>query len=277
MLYNYLRVIQSDNGTLADKSIDNQEESTTLPFALVKDEDYYYVGQHFPVNNFYMQVNTANDVSANISIDYWDNTQWRSAVDILDATRVSGVPVAKSGVVQFSPDIEHRWHRTPDTTRGQFPTELSTLNIFNVYWYRVSYSESLNASTNLKRFTYSFSNTQQIDNLDKDVADYLDDFGLTTWEDPIITSSETVLLDLKSRGIVLNRGEILNLSDVSRATDWQTLIWIYRNLGGDFKEKLKEAKASYQKSFGQKLSLDKNEDAFLGFGEINTSARTLTR
>jgi hypothetical protein len=277
MLYNYLRVIQSDNGVLTDRSIDNQDETTTLPLALVKDEDYYYVGQHFPCNNFYMKVNTVNDVSANINIEYYDNTQWRSAVDILDATKISGVPVARSGVIQFSPDTQYRWHKTADTTTGQFPDELSTLNIFNVYWFRFSYSQSLNASTALDRITYSFSSSQQIDNLDKDVADYLDDFGLTTWEDPIITSSESVVLDLMNRGIILNRGEILNLQDVTRATDWQTLIWIYRNLGGDFKDKLTEAKANYQKSFGQKLSLDRNEDAFLSAGEISSSARVLTR
>jgi hypothetical protein len=55
MLYQWIRVIDGDNGTLTDVSVENQEEGTTLAMDIVAAEDYIYVAQHFPFNNFWMQ------------------------------------------------------------------------------------------------------------------------------------------------------------------------------------------------------------------------------
>lgn len=281
MLYQYLRVIHSDNSVLKDWSLRNQEEGQTLPFALVTTEDYVYLGQHYPFNNFFMQLSVANDVAASLGIQYWDAVAWRDAVDILDGTADNnGVPLAKSGIVQFSPDPQYRWFITSDTKRGKFPPELETLNIYNVYWLRIKYSATLKATTALKRIAFAFSRHQQIDSYDAKINQYLDSFavGKTSWDDEIVTATFMLLRDLKKRGLAQAQGDILRLDNFSIPTDWKTLEIIYRSLGGDFKEKLLEAKEQYEKTLSlERYTFDKDEDAFVSRGEIDNSTRTLVR
>lgn len=281
MLYQYLRMIHSDNGVLKDWSLRNQEEGQTLPFALVVGEDAIYLGQHFPFNNFFIQLSVANDVAAIMQIEYWDAKEWRQAVDILDGTaNNSGVSLSKSGIVQFSPDPQYAWFITSDTKRGQFPTELETLNIYNVYWLRIKFSATLKATTALKRIAYAFSRHQQIDSYDAKINQYLDSFspGKTTWDDEIVTASLMVIRDLRRKGLAQNQGEVLRLDELTIPTDWKTLQIIYRSLGGDFKDKLADAKAEYDSSIVlERYTFDKDEDAFVDRGEITNSVRTLIR
>lgn len=244
MLYQWLRLIKSDNGVLTDLSIDNQNESKVCTLDLTTGEDYLYIGQQYPFNNFYYQMSIANDVSCVALIEYWDGTLWRSAVDVLDATSSGGCSLAQSGAIQFSPNFHYRWALTYDTTEGSSPAELSTLTVYNLYWCRVKFSATLKATTASKKFTYAFSTHQQIDNRDHTINGYLPAFGAgkTTWEDEIIVSSLDVVHDLKRRNLIINKGQILRFEDVTTATDWKTLMCIYRDLGGDYDNKYNRAR-----------------------------------
>ncbi len=281
MLFQYLRVIYSDNGVLIDVSLRNQDETNSLIIPMVTGEDYIYLGQHFPFNNFFIQKSVVNAVAGLMQIDYWDATAWRSAVDILDGTvNNSGVPLSKSGIVQFSPNPSYKWQITSDTTNGQFPSELSTLNIYNMYWLRIKFTATLTLTTAIKRITYAFTLSQQIDNYDAKINQYFDSFasGKTSWEDEIVTASYLVVRDLKSQGLIRETGEILRLDDVSIPTDWKTLELIYRSLGGDYKDKLKEASDQYMQALALgRFSFDVNKDAFLSKNEISNPVRGLSR
>lgn len=281
MLFQYLRVIYSDNGVLTDVSLRNQDETNSLVIPMVTGEDYIYLGQHFPFNNFFIQKSVVNAVAGTMQIDYWDSTAWRSAVDILDGTSSnSGVPLSKSGIVQFSPNPSYRWQITSDTTNGQFPSELSTLNIYNMYWLRIKFTATLTLTTAIKRITYAFTLSQQIDNYDAKINQYWDSFasGKTSWDDEIVTASYLVVRDLKSQGLIQECGDILRLDDVSIPTDWKTLELIYRSLGGDYKDKLKEASDQYMQSLALgRFSLDVDKNAFLSKSEISSPVRGLSR
>lgn len=281
MLFQYLRVIYSDNGVLTDVSLRNQDETNSLVIPMVTGEDYIYLGQHFPFNNFFIQKSVVNAVAGVMQIDYWDSTAWRSAVDILDGTsNNSGVPLSKSGIVQFSPNPSYRWQITSDTTNGQFPSELSTLNIYNMYWLRIKFTSTLTLTTAIKRITYAFTLSQQIDNYDAKVNQYWDTFssGKTNWDDEIVTASYLVVRDLKAQGLIQESGEILRLDDVSIPTDWKTLELIYRSLGGDYKDKLKEASDQYMQSLALgRFSFDVDKNAFLSKAEISSPVRGLSR
>lgn len=282
MLYQWIRVIDSDNGTLTDFSVANQEEGTTLPLDLVATEDYIYVGQHFPFNNFWMQVDTVNSVSTEIEIDYWAGrgNGWKSAVDILDGTVTSSVPLAKSGVVQFSPQRKYLWHRINDTEDEPLPSGLETINVFNIYWLRFRYADDLTAATKLKRLAYAFTQTQQLDNLDTQINQFQDSFesGKTDWDDEIYTASIQVVNDLRRRGLITHYGQVLRFEDVTMATDLRTLILIYENLGPGFREKLQDARAEYQKTLDLgRLTFDQNQDAFTDRGEIANKVKLLVR
>ena len=279
MLYQWIRVIKSNNGVLTDLSLDNQDESSQLLLDL-DTSDYLYIGQHFPFNNFFIQIDTANDEAAVMSIEYWAQQDWKTALDVLDGTTSSGKTFARSGVVQFSPNSQYRWDKTADSTQGSFPTELEILNIYSMYWLRIKVNNALNVLTKIQRVAYAFTSHQQIDNLDTTINEYLTDFkaGKTTWEDEIVTASITLVGDLRLKGLVVGQGEILRFDDVSMTCDWGTLKLIYRNLGGDYKEKLSEAKDEYNRllSIGR-FAHDKNSDGRLDDSEIKISQVEILR
>jgi|GEM_PF-1446079 len=280
MLYQYMRIFDSDNGTLSDVSLENQDEGTNLSFDLVAGEDYIYIGKYYPFNNFFLQLGTANDEAANLSIEYWDGQQWRNAVDILDGTKVSGVPLARSGVVQFSTNDEYGWYYVGDPSDTSGPTELQYLSVYNLYWLRLSYSQDLNALTKVKRIAYAFTQSQQLNELDTTINNFLDTFetGKTDWNDQIMTASMHVVRDLQGRGLVRDHGQILLLQDVSLPTDWKTLEMIYYNLGGDYSEKYKNAQKMYKETLKlERYSFDMNDDARLDRRETTGTVRSLTR
>ncbi len=282
MLYQWIRVLDGDNGTITDVSLANQDESSTIAMDLVVSEDYIYVGQHFPFNNIYFDVNTVNAVSADISIDYWagQGNGWVAGVDILDDTSSAGVPLAKSGVVQFSPDRKYSWHRINDTENEPMPAGLETITIYNVYWMRISYNATLTAGTLLNRIVYLFTRSQQLDNIDTQINRFLDSFesGKTDWEDEIVTASQMLVADLRRRGLVTHYGQVLRFEDVTLAADLKTLILIYQNLGPGFRQKLEDARADYEKTLDMgRYTFDKNNDAFTDSGEITNKVKQLVR
>jgi len=282
MLFQWLRLIYSDNGVISDLSIENQDESVNVSLELHATEDYLYIGQHFPFNNFFLQVSTANTVTNAISMDYWvsKSTGWYPVVDILDGTRASGKALAKSGVVQFSPDNQFTWGRVGDAKGETLPTGLSTVKVYNMYWLRIKWSVLPSAGTAMKRLAYAFTRHQQLDNLDAQINSYLGSFavGKTSWDDEIVTASMQVLLELKRRGLVVTPGNILRFDDVTHATDWKALILIYQNLGPAFRQKLIDAQAEFTRALDlTRFSFDADDNALLSYSEIANSVAKLVR
>lgn len=282
MLYNYIRLIYSDNGTLADKSLDNQDESSTLPLAFVASEDYLYIAQSYPFNNFFYQMLVANSNTSALSVEYWTGriNGWISAVDILDGTSSGGKTLARSGVIQFSPDPAKIWMQVRDSTNETMPTGLETLKVYNVYWIRIKVSANLSALTAAKRLCYAFTRSQQLDNIDITINDFLETFGIgkTDWDDQIITASLQLVNDLRRRGLIIHAGSILRFEDVTMACDYRTLILIYKNLGPGYKERLATASLDYNEAIDmRRFSFDTDENAFLSTSEKTSTVKVLER
>lgn len=282
MLYQWIRLLNSDNGVISDLSIDNQDESVNIPIDIEPLEDWHYLGQHYPFNNFLQQVENANSVVSSIEIQYWTGSgnEWKNAVDVLDGTSRSGVACARSGVVQFSPQSGYSWHNVSDTKDETEPLGLEDVNITNIYWMRYRWTNKLTVGATLKRVVYAFTRTQQIDALDTQVNEFMDSFksGKTDWDDEIVTASIQVVNDLKRRGLIVHQGEILRFDDVTMATDLRTLILIYKNLGPGYKDKLDAAWVEYtnMSSLGR-FSFDQNQNAFMDKQEIQNKVGKLVR
>lgn len=282
MLHQWIRLIYSDNGTLIDRSLDNQDEVITVPMQMVATEDYLYIGQHFPFNNFFVQIDTANSNASVLSVQYWTGKQnsWRTAVDVLDGTSSSGATLAKSGVVQFSPDEDYTWYRVDDTNEQAAEFLLNATKIYNMYWLRLKVSANLSAGTDLKRLAYAFTRTQQINNLDVSIDEFLTSFGATktNWDDEIVTASIQVVNDLRRKNLIRHQGEILRFDDVSMATDYRVLALIYSNLGPAYRDKKFDAMAEYEKMISlSNFSFDQSEDARLSRDEIASRGIKLVR
>jgi hypothetical protein len=282
MLYNYMRLIRGDNGTLTDVSLENQDESRNITLDLVTGEDYIYVAQHFPFNNLFFQISSANAVASSMAIEYWSGpgNGWKAFQDVLDDTKRSGASLAVSGVVQFTPDPQYNWHQVGDSQGQDFPTGLTTLKIYNVYWLRISFNATLTNTTAIKRLSYAFTRSQQLDNLDVEINRFLTSFSAskTNWDDEIVTASQQVVDDLMRAGLIVSRGQVLRFDDVSMAASWKTLMLIYRNCGPAFRDKLLDAEKEYGKLLNlRRFSFDKNQDGFVDKKEISNTVARLTR
>ena len=265
MLYQWLRLFRSDNGTLTDISLENQDETATNVQDIVASEDYLYLGQQFPFNNFYYKSEVANTNASTMALEYWDGSNWILAVDLLDGTRSTTKTLAKSGLVQFSPNLHNRWQITYDTSEiGVGPTALNSITVYNMYWLRIKFSADLAITTESKKFCYCFSSHQQVAQKDSTLANYLTAFGVTTWEDYIINASIEVVNDLKRMSLIINRGQILKIEDVSVATDWKTMMGLYFELGGDYQEKYTNAIKRYADAIDLKsYTFDINKNAMI--------------
>ena len=280
MLYEYLRVFKEAGGVFTDLSLDNQEEAKTLTPALGS-SDYLYIGQYFPFNNLFFHIgDVANATSSSITIQYWDGTAWRSAVDILDATASSGVPLARSGVVQFSPDRDYGWQKVNDTTDSNAPSELSTLTIYELYWIRVKFNSGMTAGTEIKEVSYAFTDTQELNNIDIEINSFYDSFasGKTDWIVEIITASKMLIVDLKRQGLVYNKGQVLRFDDVFLACTYKTLELIYMNLGPSYSDKRSDIRNLYIEALNiKRFTIDKDSDGYVDRNEINNSIKRLVR
>lgn len=269
LLAQWIRVLFNDNGTLIDYSIASQDPGTTIFLPFVNGEDYLYVGQSFPFNNLLLEVSTANDQSASISVDYWNGQAWQPAVDVLDATVTGGVALAKSAVVQFTPDRDSAWTNVTDTSDFT-PTGLSGTEIYHMNWLRLSWSADLNAATALSSVSYAFTSDDIIDALDPELDQFLTSWesGKTSWLEQIKVGSQMMVHDLRSRGIITNNGQIIQFDQFALPCAFRTMMNIYGILGTNYQDRLNWAKESYAKLLNQKNFLvDVDRDGRKSRGE----------
>lgn len=280
MLTQWIRVFYSDNGALTDYSIAAQNQDN-IPFGVIAAEDYLYVGQYYPFNNVYFEVKTVNALASVVSVQYWNGKEWVQAKDILDGTAIAGKSLARSGVIQYSPDRQESWNMTGDTTDNGEPPELSSLEIYDLYWMRFKWSADLTPSCELKNVSYSFCTNEMLSSIDPEVNNYLQAWGgisKVNWNEQILLASQHVLYDLKSKGLVVGVGNILRFDDVSLATAYRTLGTIYGPLGEPFRTKFQDAINAYTELLSiKRFTLDVNEDGRVERGEITSSTGRLVR
>lgn len=273
MLFEYFRAFTYNGVSLTDVSINNQDITRTLSGALTT-TDYFYLAQYYPFTNIHMHVNTVNDVVANWVIEYWDGTQWRAARDILDSTlSLTGQTLSRSGNIQYKLDDEYGWTRIADTSENYAPTELQGINLEDHYFLRMRPSVDLLAGTLITEIGYAFTSTERLNLIDTDINNFYGAFeaGKSDWINEIKLASKLVVKDLKRKFRIKNRGQLMLMEDVSLATDYMTLVVIYRNLGEAYRQRMIDAMQSYEHTISNALSLDTNKDGRLQSDERNGS------
>jgi hypothetical protein len=272
MLTQWVRTIFNDNSVLTDFSIESQNrESFAIPY--VAGQDYVYIAQYFPFNNFFIETDVANDQASVVSVDYISGKQWVAAVDIIDGTKASGISLSKAGVVQFTPD-DYNWTSIVDPRKiGGTSLGIEALPIFDLYWIRVKFSASLKATTSIKSISYNFSTDRLLESIDPEIDNYKEPWGgvsKTNWVEQTMLGSQHVVAELKSRGLILSPGNILRFDDVCLATTYRTLMIIYAMLGKDFEEKYKNAEKEFKVLMDiKRFTFDKNQDGKVQSNEIS--------
>jgi hypothetical protein len=209
------RVIWKNAGSLSDLSVnlnDYLAGGETIAFNTAT-SDYLYIGSDLPFNHKYFEVQTANDQAASISIDIWYGGAWVPAVDIIDTTKVSGVSLAQSGLIQFRPEHDKGWDKE---AYSEDVTGLENTDYYNMYWIRLSWSADLKATTALNYIGEKFSTDNEMYTeyamLNNSAWKSKVKSGKTDWNDQHFSAAQYIIRDLKSRRVISSEHQILDSS-----------------------------------------------------------------
>ena len=273
------RIIFSDNAALLDISVDTgdfREGSVTIPYTA--SEDYIFIGSFLPFNHKHFDVSTVNDQASTISVDIWDGNTWIAAVDVIDQTSVSGVTLARDGIIRWSTDVDDSsWNREEES---EDVTGLTGTKIFNMYWVRLSFSASLNANTAIDYVGHKFSKDSQLYDVYPEFNDsvVLDSFetGKTDWEEQHYLAADMIIRDLKKSNRLVTPDQIMDFELFREPAIHAAAMQIYWGLSQY--EKHDKARDKYQHFVDMGfLNLDLNRDGRLNIREHAVRTGYLTR
>jgi hypothetical protein len=276
------RVIFSDNATLIDHTLNllNYHSGVGL-VDYVATEDYLYLGSNFAFNSFLVKMDTVNTQATTMSIDYWSGSSgWKSVVEIKDET--SGL--TSDGYVTFVPDKNWGWNRddTVNSAGVEEVTGLGNVTIYDQYWIRVSFSVTMDVTTDIAWIGHLFCEDDDIYSeypiFDDSTLKAQYETGKTTWEEQRVRASDLIVDDLISRGILLTSDQILERRKLMKVCVSKTAELIYKALGDDYNDDRKKAKAEYSERIKQgNFFIDKNNNARVDKKETAVRASILVR
>jgi hypothetical protein len=260
------RVVLKDNLTLRDLSPSlNDLTADSEVLSLVAAEDKIYLGSDLPFNHRYFYLSAMNAVAGSVTVDIWDGSEWQPAVDVLDMTKVSGAPFARSGIIQWTTDRNRSWMRMA-TTEDMSGSGLETQKIYNMYWVRLTFSA--NFAFTAKYVGHRFST-------DADLAGYYPDLnrstvmsahttGKTSWEEQHILAAEEIIQRLRNEQTISSPAQIFNWG-MFCIPSVHKVAWIIMNAFG---KKYEEAKSDAAEAFsdamdGLTFGVDRDADGHL--------------
>lgn len=270
------RIIWSDNGTNID--ISNEMASVAgvskvLP--IVAAQDYIYLGSELPFNHRYISVSVANDQTSAISaVDLWNGSTWVAALDVQDFTQgTAGKTLSQSGHIMWTPDPTKSWMKDNTNHAGHTITGLSGASIFNLYWVRLTFSADLKATTALQYIGHKFADDNDLRLVYPDLirtAVYTQfSVGKTSWEEQHIMAAETIIRDLKQKGIVKSGNQVLDWRLFTDASVHKLAEIIYNSFGQDYRDLKQDAAQYYQKALSMVFTnTDQNKNARLDEEEL---------
>ena len=269
------RVFYSDNGTLTDFSVNMQNyHSGTNSFSFVAAEDAFYIGARLPFNHLYFKMDGAN-VNAEASvmaISYWDSGNWREAIEIIDETSSGGASLAQSGYVTWVPDRDYGWTREDTNYGGNTVTGLTSVEIYDLYWLKITFSADLTADTAFSWIGQKFSDDNALGSEYSDLVRSAMltayESGKTDWEEQAVRASEVIVNDMISKGFIIEKEQILEKEDFELVSVSKVAEIIYGGLGDDYKDDKKAARDEYTDRLNKLLPrVDMNANARIDLNE----------
>lgn len=275
MLKEFFRIFKDTGSSLVDISLNNQDDSLTVD---INAGQTIYIAQKFPFNHLFFEINSASTVTSDVSIQYWDGSDFIDTVDVIDATSSGGITLSKSGVIMFQRDKNYHWNNVDDTSENNRIDELSDLVIYDMYWSRLIFSGATECK--LSTIQYAFTTSESLSYYDVEIDQFFESFavGKTNWNREIMTASKLLVMDLRKLGIIDNNGQINLFDDFSSACAYKTLYLIYSNLGKGYEPKKIQAMEEYNSLLSiKRFKIDEDKDGRTDRREYAGKVRTLTR
>jgi hypothetical protein len=258
-------------GTLYDYSKEmNDYFSSTVSMDIDHTNDYLYIGSHYPFASIYFKVGTPSSLGINPSISYWNGSSWVGAVEVIDETE----GFSKSGYISFQIDrFKSSWTRD-DTRMGGTTTEriagLGDLNIYDLYWLRISFDGSDEVGLSWVGHNFITDNDLKVEYpaFNNSTLIAAVESGKTNWESQIVRASRLVVEDLVQKRIIKSQNQIIDRRKLMSMTVAKTAEIIYTILGDDYLDQRREAAAEYsRRSKVSMLNIDENMDGDLDLAE----------
>lgn len=237
---------------------------------------FLYVGSVIPFNNLWVEMDTPNS-TANpvVSIDIWDGNSWNPAVDIIDQS----VGMTATGRLMFSPDFDKSWTLMDKSERV---TGLETTKIYNLYWLRLSWDVDFDMGTKIAYIGQKLSDDAVLFSYYPDLnnTNLMTAFatGKTSWDEQHFMAAEQITRDLKRRGIIRDRGAILNPRLFVEASCHKVAEIIYTSMGPGYFELRQDVGKKYLDALNLKnYDQDVNADGKLDPDERQISTAFMTR
>jgi hypothetical protein len=279
------RVIWSDNGTLKDISASVSEFRTAaLVIPFVAAEDAIYIGTELPFNHKHFELGSAvNATTTAPTVQIWRGNAWVATKDLQDETKTSpfaAISLAQSGQISFATDIQNSgW------TKQQISNDVTGLSgtyVYDMYWTKWTWSADWTATTAISYIGHLFSD-------DNDLLPVYPDFkntalkstfeaGKTTWREQAILAAESMVAEMKERGLINRPEQIQDTSLLKEASVHKTAYIIYSGLGSAHAAAKASAGAAYSAAMKMKFpEVDKNGDGQVSAAEKCLSTAYMTR
>lgn len=275
------RMIFSDNGVLSDKTLElNDFLSGTTLFPYETGNDSLYIGSLLPFNSLYFDIGSPNAVSCVPTVQIWWANGWHNAFDIMDGTASSGKSLAQSGLLTFVPDSFKgwdRWGRNDSTSFG-----LQSLNIFDLYWVKITWNASMTGTTSLKYIGQKFATDTDLYIKYPDLANSslktAFAAGKTTWDSQHFAAAEEIVEYLIRTKTIATKDQLLDWAILKNAGIHKCAELIYAALGKDYIKNREVARIGFKEALDlPSLRVDNNGNATLDGCEISNVVGTLYR
>jgi hypothetical protein len=269
------KFILSDNTVLSDKTLQLSDFNLdTVTMALVTAEDAIYIGSKYPITRKFFKVGTANVVAASASVRYWDGSNWRSAVNVMDHTKTITAPLARSGYLHWETDKRYVWTRADTDDIAA----LSSVTLYDYYWVEITYDATISAV--VPWMGDLFCTDAQLGEEYPDLlrANVLAAFetGKTDWEAQRVAASKLVIQDLKRIWKPNAAESALGPEELTSLTISKTAEIIFRGLGQGYADSKADATAEYDKRL-DKRRIDSDDNNNGRADSEDTQASRVTR
>lgn len=270
------RIFYSDNGALNDFTPELARYpigAQTMTF--VAAEDYIFIGSELPFNHFYIKLGTTVNLNAaNMAVSYWDGSQFRSVVNLIDET--SGL--SQAGYVTWLTDRDHGWIREDTNHGGNSVTGLTSIEVYDLYWLRIGFDADLTADLDLNWIGQKFSDDDDLGGEHAELvrSGFISSYetGKTDWEEQHVIAAELIADDLIEQNVIVAKEQILYRENLRRASVKKTAQVIYTGMGRDYYDDRDQAKKEYENRINKAVpETDKNRNARLDLNERYETGR----
>ena len=201
---NVVRTIKNSTETTSKTNSPTQD---TLAFNLTN-TDAFYIGFQGPFAARYFEVPVVNATANNVSVKFWDGTQWTNVQDLVDQTQ----GFTKSGFIS--------WLNTGEWV----PKKVTPVDDVALYWVKLTVDVGLDLATELQACVNVFSDDDilnayypelQSDSRFKPVD--VDGSPLTTFLKQHLAAKDLVVLRLKQRKVITDESQIIDVNSVASA------------------------------------------------------------